>query len=139
LTLYFDTSVLVSLLVRDSNGQAALDLAQREPDSQTSTWAVTEFSSALSLRVRKGLLDVEERAAAERAFDLWLADRPEMPSPTQDDFLNARSMLMRSAAPLRAPDALHLSLCARLELELATFDVRMRQAAAEFGIASAII
>jgi predicted nucleic acid-binding protein len=43
-------------------------------------------------------------------------------------------MLLDSKVGLRTPDALHLAICSRVGADLASFDKRMLQAAAEFRV-----
>ena len=134
MSIYLDASVLASMLVADLNTPAALRFASGAPDCFTSVWAAAEFSSALFLRVGNNSMEPGERSQAEAGVDRWFATRPEPAVPILEDHVMARAMLRSCASALRAPDALHLAVCKRLNADLATFDRAMRQAAAEFSI-----
>lgn len=68
--LYLDTSVLVAALTREprtADMQAWLG-AQEAGTLCISDWTVTEFSSALSMKVRMEILTAHERADVLSAF-----------------------------------------------------------------------
>lgn len=136
MSVYLDASVLVSMFVADNNTPAAWRFGGGAPNCVISVWAVTEFSSALFLQVRKGRLAPDERSEVEARFDRWLTTRPDSVLPLLEDHQAARTMLRRASTPLRAPDALHLAICQRLGADLATFDRTMRLVATEFSISS---
>jgi predicted nucleic acid-binding protein len=73
-----------------------------------------------------------ERHDLERAFDVW-AGRGRLLDFDGTHFTQARRMLMRHDR-LRAPDALHLAIAKANELELATLDGPLRQAALAEGM-----
>jgi predicted nucleic acid-binding protein len=70
LSLYLDTSLLVAALVRESGTPRVQDwLAKQEQGALAiSEWVRTEFSSALSIKLRSGQIDVKHRAAALAKF-----------------------------------------------------------------------
>ncbi len=80
-----------------------------------------------------GRLGAQERLGAEQNFDLWLAQQPEPMMPVVDDFVAARALVQTAQVALRAADALHLAVCLRIGASLATFDIRLAEAAAHFG------
>lgn len=134
MTVYLDASAVVSMFVADVNTPRAWSLAGRHPAAAVSLWTIAEFSSALGVQVRMGRIDSAERVQAESMFDAWLALRPEPIAPVATDFAAARQMLRASAATLKTPDALHLAICDRLRMPLATFDQRMLEAASRFDV-----
>jgi uncharacterized protein len=133
LRLYLDASVLIPLFVDDDWTDRARAWATTEPDVLVSDWAVTEFSSALSLHVRKGRLDADERDEAENALNWWLAGRVKEEPVEPEDVVDAR-MLLHRHAKLRAPDALHLALVLRLRVGLVTYDLDLAAAARVDGV-----
>ena len=137
MTVYLDASVLVSMFLADPNSQRALRLAERRPTITFSLWTIAEFSSALGVRSRMGLLDPDERRSLEAMLDQWLASSGAPVAPLAEDFQTARHLLRQSRSNLRAPDALHLAVCARIGADLASFDQKMLQAAAEVELSIA--
>lgn len=98
-----------------------------------SDWAVAEFSSALSLHVRQGRLEVDERDEAENALNDWLdghaREEPLMPV----DALLTRDLIHRHSK-LRTPDALNLAIVLRTGEALATYDHDLADAARVEGV-----
>jgi hypothetical protein len=134
LTVYLDASVLVSMFVADANTPRAWRLAELHPLGICSLWTIAEFSSALGIQVRMDRLEPEERSRAEERLDQWLGSSQERVAPVAEDFVAARRMLLDGKVGLRTPDALHLAICSRVGADLASFDKRMLQAAAEFRV-----
>lgn len=133
MSFYLDASFLVPLFVDDDWTERALAWAATEPEVVVSDWAVTEFSSALSLHVRKGRLDPEERDEAENALNWWLAGRVKEEPVDPEDAPQARLLLHRHGK-LRAPDALHLAIALRLAAGMVTYDVDLATAARAEGV-----
>lgn len=131
--LYLDASVLVPLFVDDDWTDRARAWARSEPDVLVSDWAVTEFSSALSLHVRKGRLDPDERDEAENTLNRWLDGRIREEPIDPEDIVQARFLLHRHEK-LRAPDALHLAVVSRIQVGLVTYDLDLAAAARTDGV-----
>ncbi|MBI1404666.1 MAG: PIN domain-containing protein [Caulobacter sp.] len=131
---YLDTSLLVSLIVEDDHSSAALAYLELQPEVMTSGWAAAEFSSALGIQQRMGRITADDRAVAETRLDQWLSGTLPAAVLAADDATQARSLLRTIGTPLRAPDALHLVICRRLGATLASFDLRMVEAARELGL-----
>jgi predicted nucleic acid-binding protein len=136
LSVYFDTSVIVSLFLPDGHTPLAHRwLARVRPMAVVSNWAAAEFSSAVALRMRVGGATAVERSQAEHAFDLWLASGVQWTEAAPSDFEAARRLIRQNHAVLRTPDALHLAIVSRLGLELVTLDVRLADASRQLGLA----
>lgn len=133
---YLDTSLLVAVLIREAGTPAAKTyLASRgAAPLLISRWAVTEFSSALALKVRTATIDAAEQVAALIMFRRFVTLRLQLVNIDPVDFEFAAGMSDYSAMPLRAGDALHLAVCKRLGTRLATFDARMAAAANHHGV-----
>jgi uncharacterized protein len=71
LKIYLDTSVLVTALTSESATPRIQDwLEAQEPSSlHISLWVETEFSSALSMKIRKGELTLDMRAVSLSDFE----------------------------------------------------------------------
>ena len=132
MSIYIDTSVVVSFFIQDDHADAARRWALTDPSVAISDWTATEFSSALSHHVRLGSLSDRERKAAELAFDRW-AMRGVVLEVARERFQDAR-ILMQGHRRLRAPDALHLAIARHEGLPLATLDHDLRDAAVAEGL-----
>ena len=136
--IYLDTSVVVALLTPEECSAQALDwLGQCHEPLISSDWLITETHSALGIKQRHHGLSSEARQAAGEQFERLLQGGVELRSLDHDRFRQAAELLQDPALGLRAGDALHLvvalhSRCTRL----ASFDVRMQQAATALGIGS---
>ena len=113
--------------------------AQAADELVISTWVVTEFSAALSIKVRTGYLNPIHRAAAATAFSrLAMESFRTLPVPERA-FRTAARFADRSDLGLRAGDALHLAITADEGLVLATLDRRLAGAGAAVGAATRLI
>jgi predicted nucleic acid-binding protein len=133
---YLDTSVIVAALVRESCTESAKVYlsAARDAFLIASRWVVSEFSSALSLKVRTGTITEAEQAAALAMFRRFSAARLRLVDVEAKDFDTAARLCDQFGAPLRAGDALHLAVCKRTGARLATFDLGMAKAAEYHGL-----
>jgi hypothetical protein len=138
LSTYLDASVVVSLFTDDvlaDNAAARVSRASRP--IFVSDFGVAEFASGLGLRVRRAILSP---ALARRACDLlddWLPASCRLVSVAPADIALATAWLRRFDLNLRAPDAIHLAIAARLGAPVATFDFGMEAAARVLGVALA--
>lgn len=130
--VYLDTSVLVSAFIEDDHSERSAAFLVRTPHVVVSRWAEAEFSSALGLRKRRGVLDDASRLRVEATFDGWLADKPRCRLDDEDVARCRR--LIRDGVRLRTPDALHLALLLRHGYRLATLDRDLTAAARELGV-----
>ena len=134
--IYLDTSLLVTALTAEPDTtRVQAWLAKREAGALCiSDWAVSEFSSALALKLRRGELNAEERA---RVLSNWRATQRDnlvvipVPQPAYD--LAAR-FCDRHELGLRAGDALHLAVASLGGHSLATLDARMAKGAVAVGV-----
>ncbi len=132
MTIYLDTSVLVSLFQDDPHTGRALAWVEGVQDFVLSSWTATEFSSALAVRSRMRHLADRDRRELERQFDSWLKTRVVL-SVLDADMTEARR-LVREDVRLRAPDALHVAVAARHRCVMATFDADMAKVARDCGL-----
>jgi hypothetical protein len=95
----------------------------------------TEVSSALSIKLRRGDIDLTERAGALAAFNRMCGDTLTVLPVLPSHFQIAAHFSDRHDLGLRGSDALHLAICADHGASLATLDLRFREAALEFGVA----
>jgi len=133
---YLDTSLIVAALVREPGTESAKAYLSDARDEflLASRWAVTEFSSALALKVRTGTITEAEQSAALTMFRRFSAARLRLVDVEAKDFDTAAKLCDQIAAPLRAGDALHLAVCKRTGARLATFDNGMATAAKQHDL-----
>jgi uncharacterized protein len=136
LTLYLDTSVLVAALTQEPRTGAVLEwLDAQEPDQLTiSEWVVTEFSSAVSIKLRTGQITATERAEALSAFANLRAEGLTVLPISGLHFRIAARFADQQALGLRAGDALHLAVCADHGAALRTLDRRLSEAGPALGV-----
>lgn len=140
MTFYVDTSVLVASLTAET----ATLRAQRWLSAQAagsicmSEWTITEFSAALSIKLRTRQLDAGERKMALAAFSRHFVDAIEILPVARSDFRTAAELADASPEGLRSGDALHLAVCMRRGLGLCTLDQRLARASAQSGVESAL-
>ena len=128
MTVLLDTSVLVAAFTPDLHTEAAERLLLRSERFLVSDWAAAEFSSAVRIKVRQGIVREDGLENVEAAFDGWVRSLGGRQRLSADDAVQARAMIVRRAG-LRAPDALHIAIAVRLSATLATFDDRQANVA----------
>lgn len=122
--VYLDTSVLVALLTCEPAAErvSAWLRHQGSGSLHISGWTTTEFSSALSLKLRSGQLDVSQKTSALAAFN-HLVTRSLVTLPVSpSDYHAAARLCDRTELGLRAGDSLHIAIAVSNGLPLATLD-----------------
>jgi uncharacterized protein len=130
---YLDTSILLSLLVEDSGTDRARAwfLAAKGP-MVVSDLAALEVAAVLSRFLRTGRLSAKGVTTALRDFDDF-RDGSEHLSQRPADFALAERLARDLETMLGAPDALHLASAINAQATLATFDLRLAEAARRRG------
>ena len=114
MTRYVDTSVLVPLFLPEETTERVqlwLELPGNEALA-ISEWTVTEFVSALGLKVRAKALRPEQARAAFQILRKLIDASFQVLTPTRADFALAAEFLSHHALGLRAGDAMHLAIAA---------------------------
>ena len=141
MTLYLDTSVLICALTNEADTvktQAWL-AAQDADECVVSDWVVTEFSAALSIKLRTGQIGLPDRAAALATFTR-LATESFLTLPVEPaQFRTAARLADQHTLGLRAGDSLHLAICADHGATLCTLDRRLAEAGPTLGIATLLL
>jgi predicted nucleic acid-binding protein len=133
---YVDTSVLVAALTNEVHSRQAQDwLARQDPaELLISDWVITEFSSALSLKLRTGSIGLDHRRQALGLFRTLLTDTLTTIEVLPSHFVMAARLADQHKLGLRAGDALHLAVAAERAATLSTLDERLGEACAALGI-----
>jgi hypothetical protein len=134
--LYIDTSVLVAALTNESRTAEMQEwlASQRTEDLVISDWVVTEFSAALSVKVRTGQLSAEHRADALAVFRTMAEESLGVVAVSRLDFDAAARFADQHASGLRAGDALHMAIAANHGYRLVSLDRGLVQAALMLGV-----
>lgn len=133
--LYIDTSVLVTAWTIETR---TAEIQQWFADNHAqdmviSDWTLTEFSSALSVKVRNGQLSADDRSRAMAVFGDLCASAFEIFPVLRSDFSDAARMADQFDLGLRAADALHLAIASRNGASLITLDKGLARACATIG------
>ncbi len=132
--IYFDASVLVSLLVADAHTETAgVWYSGLSATVVVSDLASLEVSAVLSRHLRVGRLTQREVESALLDFDAMRANSERL-SHSATDYLLAERLVRDFSMKLAAADALHLASAKNAGSALATFDERLADAARMQGV-----
>ncbi|GBR41940.1 MULTISPECIES: type II toxin-antitoxin system VapC family toxin [Gluconobacter] len=141
MSVYIDTSVLVAALTNEAETDRMQSwLSSQDPDELfISDWVATEFSSALSIKLRSGQINVADRANALALFTRLSAESFQILPITTQQFRAAARFSDQYALGLRAGDALHLAVCADHGATLCTLDRRLAEAGPNIGLKTKLL
>lgn len=132
---YFDASAVAALLFSEPDGEKVTRfLANSEAEAAVSDFGIAEMSSAISRLVRMNQRTSDEGAELLENLDDWVGATPEAYDLEPGDIAAATALVRRFDLKLRAPDALHLAICRRLEARLITLDSTLADAAKTIGV-----
>lgn len=107
---YVDTSVIVAMLTHEPKSLACIDWFKNQKQlPQSSDWLITEFNSAISLKLRTGQLQTDQALAILQTFETLINGGIKLLSINREIYTQAGE-LIRNHPNLRAGDALHLSV-----------------------------
>lgn len=120
-----------------SSSRIQLWLGEQAPGTLLiSDWAITEVSSALSMKLRTRQFDLSARAAAAAAFNSLILDSLILLPVLTQHFRAAAAYADRHELGLRSGDALHLAVAVDQGATVHTLDVRLHQACLTLGVAT---
>jgi len=104
-----------------------------------SDWVTTEFSSALSIKLRSGKIEAQHRADALAMFTTMSAETFTVLPVSGAQFRTAARFADQHALGLPASDVLHLAICADHGATLHTLDRRLSEAGPALGVKTALV
>ena len=132
--LYLDSSVLVAAFAPEKFTSRALDILGKASEVLISELTVTETRvSLIRKRKRKAMTATEVDEALAEIEDA-IRDGTLGVEPLPVAYRAAEEMANRVTIPVRAMDALHVAMAARLGADLATFDADQAAAARAEGM-----
>jgi predicted nucleic acid-binding protein len=136
---YLDTSLLVAALTSEAMTRVAQRWLASQPAGSIaiSDWVVTEFSAALSIKLREKQIGAADRAEVLAAFARLADESLEVWPVTRADYRTAARFADLHASGLRAGDALHLAVSAERGAPICTLDRAMITAARSLGVGAA--
>jgi uncharacterized protein len=136
---YLDTSFLVAAFSTEARTNDVRRWFDNTPpeDIFVSSWVETEFSSAISLKVRTQQIKLEERAVILSNWRIFIAETAAVIVVQIKDFETAALFAGQHQLALRAGDALHIAVAQSAGCTLVTLDKRMAEAAIELGVSVA--
>ena len=140
MTLYLDTSLLVAAYTFEVATKRALAFLKNTGESLAiSEWVATEFSAALSIKIRTGDIDDAYRVEALALFEKSMADALEVVPVATTHFRMAARFATKHRLGLRAADSLHLAIAEEQGATLCTLDKRLSVAGKALGVATRLI
>ncbi|MBV9701592.1 MAG: type II toxin-antitoxin system VapC family toxin [Methylobacteriaceae bacterium] len=127
---------MVAALTNEAEtGRIQTWLGEQEAGSLAiSDWVATEFSSALSIKLRMGQIKTTDRADALAIFARLIEESFTVLPVTGSQFRTAARFADQYALGLRAGDALHLAVCADHGATLCTLDRRLSDSGPALGV-----
>jgi predicted nucleic acid-binding protein len=141
LNLYLDTSLIVAAVTREPATDRIQDwLSQQDSASLLiSDWTVTEFASALSIKLRTGQVSIEDRARIAGLFTQLRIESFTTVPVTRSHFVAAARFADNYVLGLRSGDALHIAIAAEHGATICTLDKRMAEAALELAASAFLV
>ena len=134
--IYVDTSVIVPLLVSEPKTQAVTTWFAGLRDTPTcADWLLTEFHSALSIKLRTGQISETNAKRVRKEFDLLTEGGLRIVPVSRNVFRHAAQMVQKHGYGLRSGDSLHLAVALELAAsQMATLDTTLAANAKRNGI-----
>ena len=141
MTQHLDTSLLAAALTNEAETERmpAWLGAQAAGSLIISEWVATEFSAALSIKLRTGQIEEVHRADALAMFAQMRADSFTPLPISAVEFRTAAHFADQYGLGLRAGDALHLAVCANNGATLCTLDRRLSEAGPALGVKTTLL
>jgi predicted nucleic acid-binding protein len=138
---YLDTSIVVSVLTRETTTDAATRWLEAQPLNSlaSSPWLLVELNASLSRKVRMQRLSLEDHEYATSAFSATILPSLTMLSVDTATYRRAAMICAQHHAGVRAGDALHLAAATTNDMPVATLDKRFAAGATALGYSVELI
>ncbi len=136
--IYVDTSVIVALLTMEPSTQAVSKwFSGLEQAPLSSDWLLTEFASAIAIKVRTGRLTESNARAVHREFGLLSSSGLRLVPVSRAAFKVAADMAQVHTHGFRSGDSLHLAVAQEAGANtIATLDGTMAKNARRLKMAT---
>ena len=136
--VYLDTSAAVPLFVPEPASERVAAWFAHCGDAVVSgDWIVTEFSSALALKERRGEIATADADAVRSEFEMFCAIGLRLVPVSRSAFASAARLVRDAANGLRSGDSLHLAIALEIGASsIATADVTLAENACKQGLAA---
>ena len=134
--IYVDTSVVVPLLINEAkSSDVAAWYSGLTEASFSSDWLLTEFASAVAIKLRRGELSEANAKAVHKEFDALMAGGLRTVPVSRPAFRAAMALVKQHQHALRSGDALHLAIAQESgATAVATLDSLMAANARRLGL-----
>ena len=134
--VYVDTSVIVPLLTTEpKTGTVIAWFATLEVAPTCADWLLSEFHSALSIKIRSGQINEADAKRVRKEFEILADGGLRIVPVSRDAFRHAAKMVQQHEHSLRSGDSLHLAVALELEAsQMATLDSTLAANAKRNGI-----
>jgi predicted nucleic acid-binding protein len=139
--LYLDTSIIVAALTDEisTNRMQTWLGSQQLGLLAISEWTISEFSAALSIKLRTAQTTLPARARALTIFAELTEKSFNVCPVSTDHFRTAAKFADHYTIGLRAADALHLAISADHGATLCTLDRRLAEAGNALGVQTLLL
>lgn len=134
--IYLDTSVVVALLVPEpKTADVKAWFADLSSIPASGDWLLSEFASAVSIKMRRGELTERNAKVVHKEFGLLVAGELRLIPVSRAAFTESASLAKQYKGGLRAGDALHLAVALDAGIKaLATADEVLARNATAKGL-----
>lgn len=116
--IYLDTSAAVPLFVPEPSSEAITEwIEANNAPLVSSDWIVTEFASALSIKVRQGEIDARQARTARDQFKEFCRTGLRLLPLSRSMFELASDLAANPKSGLRSGDSLHLAAAMEIKVD----------------------